>query len=205
MGPQLAWFINLWLRNYILNVIPVSQLANICEDKIYKINFRRNILIHSLFPFCSLIPVTYPQHHNTFTQNWNYFLIIKVSIHTAGSKKISAVFLVSFANHQYGVSKEFWLGNDADIDFKCSTVRVFTNVANHPKFLKCLTKAVFNYPEQTFLKERFTKMLVNSGFGEMIMYLTDYYYHLLLCHPLATGSLARLKHYSAFGKCLYWI
>jgi hypothetical protein len=98
---------NLWLRNCILIVIPVSQSANIGGDKSFEILFRWNILIHLLFPRYSPVSMAYPHHARIYAQNWNYFPNVKALIHRKGSKKNPPFFLVSFTHHQYGVPAVF--------------------------------------------------------------------------------------------------
>jgi hypothetical protein len=99
------------------NYYPVSQLANIGEDKIYKTNFKKNILINPLFSGSPPVLYTYPQHWLCCPQNSNYFPIVQCQIHIAGSKKNNRVCLASFDNHQYGLSKEIRKNTISEIGF----------------------------------------------------------------------------------------
>ena len=126
------------------NCYPVSQLANIGGDKTSKTVFRRNILINVLFEFNSPKPTAYPQDPHTYPQNWNYFPKLKAAIHIPGSKIKSLFYLVSFGNHQYGLSGEIRNYTIHKIGIECSVLGLLRRKGKCNKFKECPFDAGLN-------------------------------------------------------------
>ncbi len=123
---------------------PVSQLANIGEEKTYETNFRQNILINALFSFSSPVLYGYPQQRLHYTQNSNYFPIVQCQIHIVGSKKKHLIFLASFGNHQYGLSGEIRNNTIPKNGIECSVLGLLRRKRKRDKFKECPFDAGLN-------------------------------------------------------------
>jgi hypothetical protein len=123
---------------------PVSQLANIGEEKTYETNFRQNILINALFSFSSPVSHGYPQQRLRYTQNSNYFPIVQCQIHILGSKKKHLFFLASFGDHQYGLSGEIRNNTIHKIGIECSVLGLLRKKGKCDKFKECPSDAGLN-------------------------------------------------------------